>query len=61
MSQNFCMGVRDLRCKPKSFVTQNKRHVHIYHLDLKLSDRSRDWLPIDDLHWVLVSRQRLSI
>ena len=22
---------------------------------------TRDWLPIDKLHWVLVSRQRLSI
>ena len=61
MSQNFCMGVKDRRCRPKSFVAQNKTHGHLYHLDLKWSDRSRDWLAIGKLHWVLVSRQRLGI
>ena len=61
MSQNFCMGVRDPRCKPKSYVAQKKTHGHVYHLDLELSDRSRDWLPIGKLHGVLVSRQRLGI
>ena len=42
MSQNLCMGVRDPRCKPKSSVAQKKTHGHVYHLDLELSDRSRD-------------------
>ena len=61
MSQNFCMDVRDPRCKPESFVAQKKTHGQVYHLDLELNYRSRDWLPIDNLHWVLVSRRRLDI
>ena len=46
MSQNLCIGVRDPRCKSKSSVAQNKTHGHICHLDLELSDRSRDCLGI---------------
>ena len=42
MSQNFCMGVRDPRCKMKCYVAQNKTHGLVYHLDLELSDRSQD-------------------
>ena len=38
MSRNFCMGVRDPWCKPKSSVA----HGHIYHLDIELSDKCRD-------------------
>ena len=34
-----------------------------YHIDLELSDRSREWLeiwiPLWELHWVLLSRQGL--
>ena len=40
--KKFCVGVRDPRYKPKSFVAQKKTHGHVYHLDLELSDRSRD-------------------
>ena len=42
LSGKFYMGVRDPRCKSKSSVAQNKTHGHVYHLDLELSDRSRD-------------------
>ena len=42
LSEKFCMGVRDLRCNPKSSVAQKKTHGHVHHLDLELSDRSRD-------------------
>ena len=42
LSEKFCVGVRDPRCKPKSSVTQKKTHGHVYHLDLELSDRGRD-------------------
>ena len=41
LSEKFCMGVRDLRCNPKSSVAQEKTHGHVYHLDLELSDRSQ--------------------
>ena len=61
LSKNFCVGVRDPRCNPKSSVAQKKTHGQVYHLDLELSDRSRDWLPIGKLHWVLVSGKRLGI
>ena len=50
MSQNSYMGVRDPQCKPKIYVAKNKTHGHIYHLDLELSDRSRDRLEIG-YHW----------
>ena len=42
LSEKFYMGVRDPRCNPKSFVAQKKTHGYVYHLDLELSDRSRD-------------------
>ena len=42
-----------------------KTHDHDYHVDLELSDRSREWLenwiPLWELHWVSVSRQGLGI
>ena len=41
LSEKFCVGVRDPRCKPKSSVSQNKTQGHVYHLDLEFSDRSR--------------------
>ena len=40
--EKFCMGVRDPRCNPKSFVAQEKTYSHVYHLDLEFSDRSRN-------------------
>ena len=40
--EKFCGGVRDPRCKPKSYIAQNKTHGHVYPLDLELSDRSWD-------------------
>ena len=42
LSEKFYMGVRDPQCKPKSSVAQNKTHGYVYHLDLELSDMSRD-------------------
>ena len=42
LSEKFCLGVKDPRCNPKSSVAKEKTHGHVYHLDLKLSDRSRD-------------------
>ena len=43
LSERFCVGVRDPRCKPKSSVTKKKkRHDYVYHLDLELSDRSQN-------------------
>ena len=40
ISEKFCVGVKDPRCKLKS--AQKKTHDYVYHLDLELSDRSRD-------------------
>ena len=42
LSEKVCMGVRDPRYYPESYVTQEKTHGHVYYLDLELSDRSRD-------------------
>ena len=42
LCEKFYGGVRDPRCKPKSSVAQKKTHGHVDHLDLYLSDRSRD-------------------
>ena len=42
LSETFCMGVRDPRCDSKSSVAKEKTHGHVHHLDLELSDRSRD-------------------
>ena len=38
----FYVGVRDLRCNPKSFVAQKNTHGYGYHIDFELCDRSRD-------------------
>ena len=38
----FCVGVRDLRCNPKSSVAQKNTHGYGYHIELELCDRSRD-------------------
>ena len=54
--KRFCTGVRDPRYYPKSSVLvletvgvirkvllpKGKTHSHVHHLDLELSDRSRD-------------------
>ena len=40
--EKFCGGVIDPLCKPKIYVDQKKTHGYVYHLDLELSDRSRD-------------------
>ena len=42
LSEKFYVGVRDPRYKSKSSSTQKKTHNHVYHLNLELSDRSRD-------------------
>ena len=42
LSEMFCGGVRDPWCKHKSYVAQKKTHSYVHHLDLELSDRSRD-------------------
>ena len=42
LSEKFCGGVRDPRCKLKSSVAQKKMQGQVYHLNLGLSDRSRD-------------------
>ena len=56
LSERSCMGVRDPRYNPKSYVwvletrslirkvllPQKRTHGHVYHLDLESSDRSRD-------------------
>ena len=36
------MGVKDPRYYPKSSGAQEKTHGHVQHLDLELSDRSRE-------------------
>ena len=46
LSKKFCGGVRDPRCKPKSYVAQKKTHGHGYHLDFELGDRIRGRLGI---------------
>ena len=35
-------SVRVLECNPKSSIAQKRTHDHVHHLDLELSDRSRD-------------------
>ena len=42
LSEKLCMGVRNPLCNPKSFIAYEKTHGHVHHLDLELSDRSRD-------------------
>ena len=39
------MDIRGSKCRPKSSIAQEmKTHRHEYHLDLELSDRSRERL-----------------
>ena len=49
LSQKFCLGIKDPRCKPKSSVAQKKTHGHGYHLDFELGDRSQGRLGISYL------------
>ena len=46
-------------------MTRDENTRSCYHVDLELSDRSREWLeiwiPLWELHWVSVSRQGLGI
>ena len=46
LSEKFCVGVRDPRCKLKSSVAQKKTHGRGYHLEFELGDRSRSRLGI---------------
>ena len=59
------MNVRGSKCKPKSYVNRDENTRSSYHVDLELSDKSREWLeiwiPLWQLHLVLLSRQGLSI
>ena len=41
--RNFYVDVRGSQCRPKSSVAREmKTHGHSYHVDLELSDRSRE-------------------
>ena len=42
ISRNFCVNVRGSKCKPKSYVNQDENTRSGYHVDLELSDRSRE-------------------
>ena len=42
ISQNFCVNVRGSKCKPKSYVNRDENTRSGYHVDLELSDRSRE-------------------
>ena len=42
ISLNLCMNVRGSKCKPKSYVNQDENTRSGYHVDLELSDRSRE-------------------
>ena len=42
ISRNFCVNVRDSKCKPKSYVNRDKNTWSGYHVDLELRDRSRE-------------------
>ena len=35
-------NVRGSKCKPKNYVIEMKTQGHGYHIDLELSDRSRE-------------------
>ena len=39
---NFCVNVRGSKCEPKSYVNRNENTLSGYHVDLELSDRSRE-------------------
>ena len=40
--QNFCVNVRGSKCNPKSYVNRDENTWSGYHVDLELSDRSRE-------------------
>ena len=42
ISLNLCMNVRGSKCKPKSYVNQDENTRSGYHVDLELSDMSRE-------------------
>ena len=42
ISRNFYMNVRGSKCKPKSYVARDENTRSGYHVDLELSDRSRE-------------------
>ena len=42
ISLNFCVNVRGSKCKPKIYVNQDENTRSGYHVDLELSDRSRE-------------------
>ena len=42
ISLNFSVNVRGSKCKPKSYVALDKNTRSVYHVDLELSDRSRE-------------------
>ena len=56
-SQNFCMGVRDPQCKPKSYVAQIRHTINTYNSSCVIgvgidSGLVAHW----HLQWALVSR-----
>ena len=42
ISLNFYVNVRGSKCKPKSYVNRDENTQSGYHVDLELSDRSRE-------------------
>ena len=42
ISLNFCVNVRGLKCKPKSYVNRDENTRSGYYVDLELSDKSRE-------------------
>ena len=42
ISQNFYVNVRGSKCKPKIYVNRDENTRSGYHVDLELSDRSRE-------------------
>ena len=42
ISRNFCVNVRGSKCKPKSYVNRDENTRSGYHVDIELSDRSRE-------------------
>ena len=38
----FCVNERGSKCKPKSYVARDENTLSGYHVDLELSDRSRE-------------------
>ena len=40
--RNFCVNVRDSQCRSKSYVARDENTRSSYHIDLEMSDRSRE-------------------